>query len=240
LLEDLKSTNGSFVNGQKTDKQLLSAGDRIKVGSFELEFETHAKDSIRPARLEEQLETLKSGDPEAKKSAVEFLVGSGYQAANHLVPKLSGYDTMTGYLAMDVLERIGPEAVPSLVHALKGRDKAARSSAARVLGKLGPQAVHAVPDLLEALDDQDPTVYAEVSWALGQIGPAAMPGLVSALRSAERARKLSGVWALGRIGPEAAGAIPVLSELAKDRDKELSQVAVSALKKINPTQQVSS
>ena len=94
----------------------------------------------------------------------------------------------------------------------------------------------AVPDLLEALDDQDPTVYAEVAWALGQIGPAAVPGLVSALRSAERARKLSGAWALGRIGPDAAGAIPELRELAKDRDKQISQVALGALKRISPTQ----
>lgn len=234
LLEDLKSTNGTFINGRKADKDLLSDGDRIKVGSFELEFQTHAKEGVQPARLEEQLETLRSGDAESKKSAVEFLVSSGSQAANHLVPKLSGYDTMTGHLAMEVLERLGPEAVPSLVHTLKGRDKVARSSAARALGRLGPQAVDAVPDLLEALDDQDPTVYAEVAWALGQIGPAAVPGLVKALRSAERPRKLSGAWALGRIGPEAAGAIPLLSELAKDRDEELSQVALSALKKIDP------
>ena len=239
LLEDLKSTNGTFINDQKADKELLSAGDRIKVGAFELEFHTHAKDGVPPARFEEQLETLKTGDAESKKSAVEFLVGSGSQAANHLVPKLSGYDTMTGHLAMEVLERLGPEAVPSLVHALKGRDKAARSSAARALGRLGPQAVQAVPDLLEALDDQDPTVYAEVAWALGHIGPAAVPGLVRALGSAERARKLSGAWALGRIGPGASGAIPILSELAKDPDKQLRQVALSALKKINPTQQVS-
>ena len=239
LLEDLKSTNGTFVNGQKTDKQVLSGGDHIEIGSFELEFEAPAQERIQPARFEEQLEALKSEDPESRKSAMEFLAGSGSRAADQLVPKLSGYDTMTGHLAMEVLERLGPEAVASLVHSLKGRDKAARSSAARALGKLGPQAVAAVPDLLEALNDQDPTVYAEVASALGRIGPAAVPGLVSALRSAERAKQLSGAWALGRIGPDAADAIPVLSELAKDHDKELRQVALSALKKISPTQQIS-
>ena len=236
MIEDLKSTNGTYVNGRKTDKQLLSGGDRIKVGSYELQLETPDQQSIAPESFDQQLEALKSVDPESRKSAMEFLAGAGSNAANHLVPKLSGFDTMTGHLAMEVLERLGPEAVPSLVQALKGRDRAARSSAARALGKLGPQAVQAVPDLLETLDDQDPTVYAEVAWALGQIGPAAVPGLVRALQSAERARKLSGAWALGRIGPEAAGAIPVLSELARDQDKELSQVALSALKKINPTQ----
>lgn len=236
LIEDLKSTNGTLVNGEKVDKQMLSPGDRIKIGSFELQIETPDQSSVSPASIDQHLDALKSDDPQSRQSAMEFLAGSGSRAANHLVPKLSGYDTVTGHLAMEVLERLGPEAVPSLVQALKGRDKAARSSAARALGKLGPQAVDAVPDLLEVLDDQDPTVYAEVAWALGQIGPAAVPGLVRALQSAQRARKLSGAWALGRIGTGAVGAVPVLSELAKDSDKELSQVALSALKKINPTQ----
>jgi len=239
LLEDLQSTNGTYVNGQKIEKNFLEAGDRIKVGSFELRFEAPSEERVQPARLEEQLEALRSGDPESKKLAVEFLAGCGAQAADQLVSKLSGYDTVTGHSALEVLERIGPEAVPALVQALKAKDKLQRSSAARVLGKLGSQAVAAVPDLLEALADQDPTVYAEVAWALGQIGPAAVPGLLVALRSAERARCLTGAWALGRIGPEAAEAIPVLNELAKGSDKELSQVALSALKQIKSATHVS-
>ena len=235
-LEDLNSTNGTYVKGQKVDKIILDGGDRIKLGSFELRFDVPANESVRPARFEEQLEALKSSDPQSRQSAMEFLAGGGSQVANQLVPKLSGYDTVTGHVALEVLEKLGPEAVPALSRALKDRDKLLRSSAARALGKLGPQAVTAVPDLLEALTDQDPTVYAEVAWALGQIGSAAVPGLVTALRSTERAKRLSGAWAVGRIGPEATEAMPVLNELAKNADRELRQVALAAIKQIGPSQ----
>ena len=234
LLEDLKSTNGTYVNDQKVEKQILQGGDCMKVGGFEIGFEAPSQEQLQPARFEEQLELLRSDDPQARQSAVEFLAGCGPQAANHLVPRLSGFDTITGHLALDVLGKLGTEALPALVQALKDRDKLQRSSAARALGKLGPQAVSAVPDLLEALDDQDPTVYAEVAWALDQIGPDAIPGLLAALRSTERARRLTGAWTLGRIGPDAVDAVPLLNELVKDQDEELRQVASAALKKITP------
>ena len=237
LLEDLKSTNGTSVNGNKIDAAVvLDGSERIKIGDFELIFEIPKGEAVQPARIDEQLQALQSGDPQAGQAAIEFLASCGVKAADHLVPKLSGFDTMTGHLALNVLEKIGPDAVPALVQALKDKDKLARGSAARALGKLGSNAASAVPDLLEALDDQDPTVYAEVAWALGQIGAAAVPGLLKALGSSQRTRKLSAAWTLGRIGPDAAAALPHLSELTRNDDQEISQVAKAALKKISPTE----
>ncbi len=234
LLEDLKSTNGTYVNGSRIDSSaILHGNERIKLGDFELIFEVP---SVQPPGLQEQLEALQSGDPQASRAAVESLAASGRQAANHLVSKLSGLDTVSGHLALEVFEKLGSDAVPALVRALKDKDKLTRSSAARALGKLGSKAASAVPNLLRTLDDQDPTVYAEVAWALGQIGSAAVPGLLEALRSTQRTRRISAAWTLGRIGPEATEAVPTLSELARHHDQEISRVATAALKKINPSQ----
>ena len=236
LIEDLKSTNGTYVNGQKIESKLLDGGERIEVGGFELKFEAPCEQRAQPARLQEQLDALKSGDPESSQAAMEFLASCGATAADHIVPRLSGFDTISGHLAMEVIEKLGPDAVPALILALKDKDKLRRSSAARALGKLGSQSASAVPDLLQALDDQDPTVYAEVAWALGQIGSAAVPGLLKALSSTERTRRISAAWTLGRIGPDANQAVPILSELAQGQDPEVSQVATAALKQIGPPQ----
>ena len=237
LLEDLKSTNGTYLNGSKIkSKVILNGGEQLKLGDFELIFEMPKSESVQGAQLAEQVEALQSDDPESSQAAMEFLVGHGSQAAEHLVPKLTAFDTVSGQLVQAVLEKLGSDAVPALRQALKDKDKLTRRSAARALGKLGPKAASGVPELLEALDDQDPTVYAEVAWALGQVGPAAVPGLLKALGSPQRSRQISAAWTLGRIGPEAGGALPGLNELARHEDQEISRVAIAAMKKINPSQ----
>jgi pSer/pThr/pTyr-binding forkhead associated (FHA) protein len=38
LIEDLKSSNGTYVNEQKIDSQLLENGDVIKIGKFDIRF----------------------------------------------------------------------------------------------------------------------------------------------------------------------------------------------------------
>jgi len=40
---DLKSTNGTFVNGKRVQKAHLSAGDRLRVGRVELTVEKKAR-----------------------------------------------------------------------------------------------------------------------------------------------------------------------------------------------------
>ncbi len=236
LLEDLKSTNGTYVNGLKIkSRRILHGDEQIKLGKFELIFEIPKHECPQLPGLDEQLKALQSGDPQTSRAAAESLAASGRHAANHLVQKFSGFDTISGHLAMEILEKIGSDAVPALVRALNDKAKLTRSSAARALGKLGPKAASAVSNLLQKLDDQDPTVYAEVTWALGQIGSAAVPGLVKALHSTKRSRLISAAWTLGRIGPEAAKALTTLGQLARHDDEEISRVAISALKKINPS-----
>ena len=35
-VEDLKSTNGTFVNGERVERSALKAGDRVRIGRVEL------------------------------------------------------------------------------------------------------------------------------------------------------------------------------------------------------------
>ncbi len=41
LLVDNKSSNGTFVNGNRVAEHMLNSGDMIQIGSYELEFKTH-------------------------------------------------------------------------------------------------------------------------------------------------------------------------------------------------------
>lgn len=38
ILEDLKSTNGTFINGESVDVRILNHGDKIRVGNTVLQF----------------------------------------------------------------------------------------------------------------------------------------------------------------------------------------------------------
>jgi pSer/pThr/pTyr-binding forkhead associated (FHA) protein len=52
FLEDLHSTNGTFVNGHRIGKHFLQHQDRIKMAKFQLEF---VADGVRPLAAAEQL-----------------------------------------------------------------------------------------------------------------------------------------------------------------------------------------
>jgi predicted component of type VI protein secretion system len=51
ILEDLNSTNGTFVNGQKTTRRVLRSGDVLQVGKHQLVFEhTRAEGQTPPSQ----------------------------------------------------------------------------------------------------------------------------------------------------------------------------------------------
>lgn len=50
ILEDLNSTNGTFVNGQHTKRHVLRAGDVLQVGKHQLVFE-HTQEWAAPRRV---------------------------------------------------------------------------------------------------------------------------------------------------------------------------------------------
>jgi pSer/pThr/pTyr-binding forkhead associated (FHA) protein len=46
---DLKSTNGTYVNGERVDRATLRDGDRLRVGAVELVVMKAGKDAAQPA-----------------------------------------------------------------------------------------------------------------------------------------------------------------------------------------------
>ena len=46
-VEDLSSTNGTFVNDKRVDRALIANGDRLRVGRIELTVERHHNDHHR-------------------------------------------------------------------------------------------------------------------------------------------------------------------------------------------------
>ena len=49
-LEDLNSTNGTYVNGKATRKQLLENGDVVEVGKYQIKFVSDMADEIEKAK----------------------------------------------------------------------------------------------------------------------------------------------------------------------------------------------
>lgn len=69
-IEDLGSTNGTFLNGRPVKEALLKDGDRILLGDTELEFrarerfdDTETKTDIEPVKIEEHAEMLETTKP---------------------------------------------------------------------------------------------------------------------------------------------------------------------------------
>jgi hypothetical protein len=46
LVEDLRSTNGTFVNGKQVERQVLCSGDIIGIGKYQLRFEHDPRPSL--------------------------------------------------------------------------------------------------------------------------------------------------------------------------------------------------
>src|SRR5205823_13657009 len=100
--------------------------------------------------------------------------------------------------------------------------------------RIGPDAQAAVPALIPALEDPDENIRRVSGYALKAIGPAATPAVLEALRSENRYRRLEGVKALYGEDPKAKEAIPILVQMVKEPDLQISDAAVVALGDIQP------
>jgi len=54
ILEDLGSTNGTFINGQKVYRQKLADGDKVSIATFELQFVASPMRPVPSGRVEVQ------------------------------------------------------------------------------------------------------------------------------------------------------------------------------------------
>jgi HEAT repeat protein len=145
------------------------------------------------------------------------------------------------------LRKSGVLAVPALIEALGTQEGAIREKAARILGTLGESAAPAVPALTRVLHDKDPLVRLAVAkglWNITKDAQVVVPVMVTLLSEKWAAASDAGesrrkylqtvIEALQRIGPSAKAAISALTEKAKDKNRHISESALSALKEIAP------
>jgi HEAT repeat protein len=146
--------------------------------------------------------------------------------------------------AEPALRHSGPLAVPALIGALAAEDATSREKAARTLGCLGEAAAEAVPALTSLLRNKDLDVRlaaAKGLWNVTKNPDAVVPVLIHLLEDGgsdgtePRRRYLQTVIeALWRIGPPAKAAVPVLTTMSKNKNRHISESALSALKEIAP------
>jgi HEAT repeat protein len=145
------------------------------------------------------------------------------------------------------LRKGGRLAVAPSISALASKDPAIRLKAARILGFLGEVAAEAAPALAAALHDKDLDVRLAVAkglWNVSKTADRVVPALVNLLELARVAGRMTGevrrrylqtvMEALSRIGPSATAAESALTAVAKDRDRNIRESALSALQAIAP------
>ncbi len=63
LIEDLSSTNGTYVNGAKVEKEKLKGGEKIKLGRLELELSVKKDSEKKPKEEVKKSEEPKTPEP---------------------------------------------------------------------------------------------------------------------------------------------------------------------------------
>jgi HEAT repeat protein len=153
----------------------------------------------------------------------------------------------TSPYAEAALRNCGLPAVPALREALGSNESIARETAARILGSLGEIAAEAAPELTALIRDKDTSVRlaaAKSLWNVTKKADLIVPVLVDLLRDkkvhahedgeARRRFLQTVIEALRRIGPAAHAAIPALNEKMRDKNRYVSESALSAVNEIAP------
>jgi HEAT repeat protein len=149
--------------------------------------------------------------------------------------------------AEEALRKSGGPAVPALIAAFGAKEAPTRLKAARILGCLGEVAAESAPALTLALKDRDLDVRlaaAKGLWNVSKKADVVVSALVDLLEQATvvgvvegevRRRYLQTVMeALSRIGPSATAAVPALTAVTKDSDRNVRESALGALQAIAP------
>lgn len=157
-------------------------------------------------------------------------------------------DTNSRVQASFALSKMAPAsrgAVTELAAALKDEEPLVRFNAARALQRLKADAKPAMPAMLAALKDTtnhstartfNHSVYQTVLRAIGAAGEG-MPELVPILKEHLAAShppltRITALVALGEVGEPSREAAPLIRLLAKDEDREVRDVAIDTLAKL--------
>ena len=113
-----------------------------------------------------------------------------------------------------------------------------RYCAAEALGEIGSEAKESVPILIDMLGDEEWRLHSAAAEALGKIGydEAAVPAFIKLLkdeRDEDGEARCNAADYLGMLGPKANAAIPALTELLTNENREIRVVGALALWKIS-------
>ena len=149
------------------------------------------------------------------------------------------------------LGRIAPvsassgEVIAALSEILRSGPRLRRGPAAWALGQFGPDAASAIPSLIRMVQEPGPTgkngfdSVQHAALALGLIAPdtptadEAIVALVPVLNSNSADSRTAALKSLRRFGPKAAIAVAKIRELREDQDREVRDLATSALAEID-------
>jgi len=173
------------------------------------------------------LAQIKSKDPALSNSANLVLNRT-------IIPQLTRdmvQDTNDSRIRMELIDYLNN--LPH-VNIYYRRAETRRADAVNLLGEFGPAAAAATPALLKASQGKDRAIRAAAARALGAIhaDPAtAVPFLIKYLD--DESLNQAAALALAGFGAQAKAAVPKLLELAKVPDKDLHQVVMRALSRID-------
>lgn len=215
---------------------------RRKIAAEALSFCSRNDIDVVPALL---TAALTDKNPEVRQKAQAGL--DRLNLAQDMAIQLCAEQLKDGCYSETALRKSGLPAVAALMKAVGSDDSAIREKAVRILGGLGELAVEAAPALAKALRDKQMDIRlgaAKALWNTTKKADLVVPVLVDLLdekwatgqeSSEARRRFLQTVMeALWRIGPAAKAAIPALAAKAKDKNRLISEAALSAMREINP------
>jgi len=138
--------------------------------------------------------------------------------------------------ALRRIDRYNTRTFAVLEDALKSKDKESRAEAAKVLLSLGAASRPAVSALVAALKDEDSSVRMSAAATLGDIGPAAKkeaaPALTKLLKDPDAGVRVTACWAGWAVMRDPEPILPVLREIAKEKDEKLRLLALVAFGKM--------
>jgi len=136
--------------------------------------------------------------------------------------------------AIEALVAIGPDAMMTLCGGLTNRAASCRAATIAALSEFGTNATGFLPALAAAVGDPDAMVRLKAVGAMESVGArggaVVVAALTQALRDEEATIRRVSVALLGSLGAKAKDAIPEVSQMIRDRDPEVSRVAVMSLK----------
>ncbi len=161
ILEDLQSTNGTFVNGRKITRVVLTTGDMIRIGSYVLQFVGGADARDAVAREEPLVELEPApGDSEALVEAARRLGSANRQVTRQMGRIIVGQRHIVENLlvALFACGHVLLEGVPGLAKTLMVRTLAG-------ILDLSFKRIQFTPDLMPSevvgteVTDEDPATH---------------------------------------------------------------------------------